>query len=159
MEDITIGKRVKNTGKLVYIKDIADEENVNTFRERIRQLDYDYISDTTVLGQLIENNSWSDFPSIMSTELPDRVSIALMRGKVVILMDRSPDAIYGPAPFLTFFESTEDVYMRWNMGFFLRILRLLATFLSVLLTPAYVAVLTFHYEVIPSAIARFIGSI
>ena len=72
-------------------------------------------------------------------------------------MDRSPDAIYGPAPFFTFFESTEDIYMRWNMGFFLRILRLTATFLSILLTPAYVAVLTYHYEVIPSPLLVSLG--
>lgn len=43
MEDIIIGKRIKTPGKLVYVKDIADEENVKTFRQRINDLDYDYI--------------------------------------------------------------------------------------------------------------------
>ncbi|MEH7500488.1 spore germination protein [Neobacillus drentensis] len=157
MEDITIGKRVKTPGKLVYVKDIADEDNVNTFRQRISELEYDYIPDTTVLGQLIEDNSWTIFPQIMSTELPDRVTLSLMRGRVAVLMDRSPSAIYGPTPFLSFFESTEDVYMRWNMGFFLRMLRIVSIFLSVLLTPAYVAVLTYHYEIIPSALLISLG--
>ncbi|NHC38720.1 spore germination protein [Bacillus sp. MM2020_1] len=157
MEDITIGKRVKTPGKLVYVKDIADEDNVNTFRQRITELEYDYIPDTTVLGQLIEDNSWTIFPQIMSTELPDRITLSLMRGRVAVMMDRSPSAIYGPTPFLSFFESTEDVYMRWNMGFFLRMLRIISIFLSVLLTPAYVAVLTYHYEVIPSALLMSLG--
>jgi hypothetical protein len=157
MEDITIGKRVKTPGKLVYIKDIADEDNVNTFRQRITDLEYDYIPDTTVLGQLIEDNSWTIFPQIMSTELPDRVTLSLMRGRVAVMMDRSPSAIYGPTPFLSFFESTEDVYMRWNMGFFLRMLRIISIFLSILLTPAYVAVLSYHYEVIPSALLISLG--
>jgi hypothetical protein len=157
MEDISIGRRVKTPGKLVYIKDIADEENVNTFRQRISELEYDYIPDTTVLGQLIEDNSWTVFPQIMSSELPDRISQSIMSGRVAVLMDRSPAAIYGPTQFFSFFESTEDVYMRWNMGLFLRMLRLTAIFLSVLLTPAYVAVLTFHYEVIPSALLISLG--
>ncbi|MCL6573103.1 MAG: spore germination protein [Bacillus sp. (in: Bacteria)] len=157
MEDISIGKRVRTPGKLVYLKDIADEENVNTFRQRILDLEYDYIPDTTVLGQLIEDNSWTVFPQIMSSELPDRISQSLMSGRVAVLMDRSPAAIYGPTPFFSFFESTEDVYMRWNMALFLRMLRLTAIFLSVLLSPAYVAVLTFHYEVIPSALLISLG--
>ncbi|MFL6557502.1 MAG: spore germination protein [Bacillus sp. (in: firmicutes)] len=157
IEDISIGKRVKTPGKLVYIKDIADEDNVNTFRQRITDLEYDYIPDTTVLGQLIEDNSWTIFPQIMSTELPDRVTLSLMRGKVAVVMDRSPSALYGPSPFFSFFESTEDVYMRWNMGLFLRMIRIIAIFLSVLLTPAYVAVLTYHYEVIPSALLISLG--
>jgi hypothetical protein len=157
MEDITIGKRIKTPGKLVYVKDIADEENVKTFRQRINDLDYDYVPDTTVLGQLIEDNSWTVFPQIMSSELPDRVTLSLMSGKVAVLMDRSPAAIYGPTPFFSFFESTEDVYMRWNMGLFLRMLRIVAIFLSVLMTPAYVAVLTYHYEVIPSPLLVSLG--
>lgn len=47
--------------------------------------------------------------------------------------------------------------MRWNMGMSLRILRLFAALLSVLLTPAYVAVLTYHYEVIPSPLLVSLG--
>ncbi|WP_081810907.1 spore germination protein [Bacillus sp. UNC438CL73TsuS30] len=157
LEDLTIGTRAKKQAKLIYIRGVADEENVNTFRQRITDLNIDSVPDSTVLGQLIENNSWTVFPQLMTTELPDRITIALLRGKVAVLIDRSPDAVYGPTPFFTFFESTEDIYMRWNMGFFLRILRLTATFLSVLLTPAYVAVLTYHYEVIPSALLVSLG--
>ncbi|MEW9049951.1 MAG: spore germination protein [Neobacillus sp.] len=157
MEEVTVGTRSKTKVKIVYIKGIADEEIVNTFRQRISDLEVDYVAGTTVLGQYLDGNSWSVFPQLMTTELPDRISIALYRGKVAVLMDRSPDALYGPTPFFTFFESTEDVYLRWNMGFFLRMLRLIATFLSVLLTPAYVAVLTFHYEVIPSPLLVSLG--
>lgn len=157
MEDVVIGTRGKAKGKIVYIKDIADEENVNTFRQRLSELKVDQIADTTVLGQLLESNSWTVFPQLMTTELPDRVTSALLKGKVAVLMDRSPATLYGPTPFFSFFETTEDVYMRWNMGFFLRMLRLTAIFLSVLLTPAYVAVVTYHYEVIPSPLLVTLG--
>jgi spore germination protein KA len=157
MEDLTIGTRSKTAAKLIYIKGIAEEENINSFRQRVSELEIDHVQGSTVLGQLIEGNSWSVFPQLMTTELPDRITISLLTGRVAVLMDRSPDALYGPTPFFTFFESTEDIYMRWNMGFFLRILRLTATFLSVLLTPAYVAVLTYHYEVIPSPLLVSLG--
>jgi hypothetical protein len=157
LDDIVIGTRGKAKGKIIYIKDITNEETVNTFKQRINDLKVDHIADTTVLGQLIESNSWTVFPQLMTTELPDRVTGAILKGKVVVLMDRSPAALYGPTPFFSFFETTEDVYMRWNMGFFLRMLRLSAIFLSVLLTPAYVAVVTYHYEVIPSPLLVTLG--
>lgn len=157
MEDVVIGTRGKAKGKIVYIKDLANEENVNTFRQRISDLRVDYIADTTVLGQMIESNSWTVFPQLMTTELPDRVTGALLKGKIAVLMDRSPAILYGPTPFFSFFETTEDVYMRWNMGFFLRMLRLTAILLSVLLTPAYVAVVTYHYEIIPSPLLVTLG--
>ncbi|MGD6845004.1 spore germination protein [Bacillus infantis] len=157
IEDLEVGGRSKLKAKLFYIKDIADTDNVLTFRQRVSDLDTDYIPDTTVLAQYIEDNSWSVFPQILTTELPDRFCISLIKGQVGVLLDRSPSALYGPTTFFSFFETTEDLYMRWNMGTFLRLLRFLSIFLSVLLTPAYVAVLTYHYEVIPSPLLVSLG--
>ncbi|MCA1053944.1 spore germination protein [Rossellomorea aquimaris] len=157
VETFMIGSRSKRKVQLVYIQDIADEENVNTFRQRINDLDVDSIIDSTVLSQLIEDDSWTVFPQLMTTELPDRLTVSLLHGKVGLLVDRSPTVIIAPSTFMNFFESTEDIYMRWNMGTFLRIIRFIAIFFSVLLTPAYVAVLTYHYEVIPSALLVSLG--
>ncbi|MDP4171338.1 MAG: spore germination protein, partial [Bacillota bacterium] len=157
MDDLVIGTRGKAKAKIIYIKDIANEDNINSFKQRISDLEIDHVPDTTVLAQLIEDNSWTVFPQLLTTELPDRLSIALLKGRVGVMMDRSPAALYGPTTFFSFFESTEDVYMRWNMGFFLRVLRFTSIFLSVLLTPAYVAVLTYHYEVIPSPLLISLG--
>lgn len=157
VEQFYLGSRVKTKTYLIYIKDVADEENVNTFRQRMKELEVDSIIDSSVLAQMIEDNSYTVFPQLITTELPDRFSISLLHGKIGVLVDRSPQAIIGPSTFLNFFESTEDIYMRWNMGTFLRMLRFTAIFLSVLLTPAYVAVLTYHYEVIPSSLLVSLG--
>lgn len=157
VETFMIGSRAKKKVQMVYIKDIAEEENVNTFRQRITEIEVDSIVDSTVLAQMIEDNSFTFFPQFITTELPDRCTISLLHGKICLLVDRSPTAIIGPSTFMNFFESTEDIYMRWNMGTFLRLIRFVAIFFSILLTPAYVAVLTFHYEVIPSALLVSLG--
>lgn len=157
VETLIIGSRAKKKVQIIYIKDIADEENVNTFRQRITELEVDSIVDSTVLSQMIEDNSYTVFPQFITTELPDRLTISLLHGKIGLLVDRSPTVIIGPSTLMNFFESTEDIYMRWNMGTFLRLIRFIAIFFSVLLTPAYVAVLTFHYEVIPSALLVSLG--
>ncbi|BCB04270.1 spore germination protein [Bacillus sp. KH172YL63] len=157
VETFMIGTRTKKKVQLIYIKDIAEEDNVNTFRQRITDIEVDSIIDSTVLAQMIEDDSYTIFPQFITTELPDRCTISLLHGKIVLLVDRSPTAIIGPSTLMNFFESTEDIYMRWNMGTFLRMIRFVAIFFSILLTPAYVAVLTYHYEVIPSALLVSLG--
>ncbi|MFY0759401.1 spore germination protein [Metabacillus dongyingensis] len=156
-DKVTIGERVKTEIRIVYIEDIADPENVQTVKQRISGIVIDDVLDSSVLVQLIEDNSFTIFPQFLLSELPDRFSYSILRGKVGILVDRSPTAILTPTQFLSFFESTEDVYMRWNLSTFIRFLRFAAMLISVFATPAYVAALTYHYEVIPSALMISLG--
>ncbi|WP_241494651.1 spore germination protein [Bacillus coahuilensis] len=158
MEKLEVGNRIKTIVYITYIQDIADPTNVETFRQRLNDIEVDSVIDSTLLAQQIEDNSWTLFPQYVVTELPDRVSLALLHGKIGLLVERSPAAVIGPSSFFSFFETTEDVYLRWNLGSFLRFIRMVAIFLSILLTPAYVAVLTYHYEVIPSSLLISLGS-
>ncbi|MFE7062304.1 spore germination protein [Sutcliffiella sp. NPDC057660] len=154
---LTVGKRNETEIRLVYIKGIADNESVEYIEDKITKLEVNEILDTSVLAQLIEDNSYSVFPQYLQTELPDRVTYSLERGMIAVFVDRSPMVLLGPATLFNFFESTEDVYMRWNMGSFIRSLRYLTMFLSILLTPAYVAIITYHYEMIPSTLIVSLG--
>lgn len=156
-EKITIGKRNETEIRVVYLKDLADEDSVSFIKEKINMLEVNEILDTSVLAQLIEDNSYSLFPQYLQTELPDRVTYSLEKGMIAVFVDRSPMVLLGPVSLFNFFESTEDVYMRWNMGSFIRFLRYLTMFLSILLTPAYVAVITYHYEMIPSTLIVSLG--
>jgi hypothetical protein len=156
-EKFMIGERNKREIRIIYVKDIADEENVQTLRQRINEIEIDDIIDTNVLNQLLDDQSMSLFPQLVSTELPDRVAYMLMKGKVGVLVDRSPNALVGPATLLNFFEATEDVYTRWNLSTFIRVVRFAAIFMSIMFTPAYVAALTYNYEVIPSTLLVSLG--
>ncbi|WP_249870217.1 spore germination protein [Oceanobacillus saliphilus] len=157
LEKITIGKRAPREVRLIYLKTIANETDVNTMRQRLQDLEVDETEDSNVLMQYIEDSSTSIFPQFYSTELPDRASYAISKGRVGVLVENSPTAILAPSTFFSFFESTEDLYMRWNAGSFLRILRFFAMLVSVFLTPMYVATITFHYEIIPPQLLVSIG--
>jgi hypothetical protein len=156
-DKLGVGKRNETEIRLVYLKEMADKEIVQSIKEKINSLEVDDILDTSVLAQLIEDNSYSIFPQFVQTELPDRVTYSVERGMVAVFVDRSPMVLLGPASLFNFFESTEDVYMRWNMGSFIRFLRYVTMFLSVILTPAYVAIITYHYEMIPSTLLVSLG--
>ncbi|MFP3490544.1 spore germination protein, partial [Staphylococcus sp. SIMBA_130] len=76
--------------------------------------------------QYIEDDSASIFPQFHTTELPDRTSYAILKGKIAVLMENSPSALIAPSTFFSFFESTEDLYMRWNSGSPLRFIRFMS---------------------------------
>ncbi|REJ05762.1 spore germination protein [Halobacillus trueperi] len=156
-EKLIVGERIKSEIRIVYLKSLADTENVDTIRQRISDLKVPEVEDTSVLGQLIEDSSSTVFPQLIFTELPDRFCQAIVKGRVGVMVDKSPTMLIGPMNLFSFFESTEDLYMRWNMGSFIRLLRFISMALSIVLTPMYVAALTFHYEIIPSTLLVSLG--
>lgn len=157
MEEIKIGKTIPREVRLIYMKSIANETDVNTMRQRLQELDVDEIEDSTVLQQYIEDSSTNLFPQFDSTELPDRFTYGVTKGKLGVLVENSPTGIIAPATFFSFLESTEDLYMRWTSGSFLRIIRFLAMFFSIIVTPAYVAVATYQFGLIPMQLLINIG--
>mgnify|MGYP001946342432 CR=1 FL=1 len=156
-ENFTIGSRLPTDVRLVYLKSLANDEDVQTMRQRLNDLQVDDIEDSSVLAQYLEDSSISIFPQFILTERLDRFSYAISKGRIGVLADGGPEAIIAPVTFFSFFETTEDVYFRWNVATFFRILRLTAMFISFIATPAYVAIVTFHYEVIPTNLLFTLG--
>lgn len=150
-EKLKIGTRTNTSVALLYMNGIANKQMVNTLRQRITNLHLDELLDSAVLSEMIDDNSLSVFPQMLLTERPDRFCDAILDGKIGIIVDGSSMAIICPQSFTEFFQSQEDQNLRWQIATFVRLLRLAAFFLSVYLTPFYVAALTFHYEVIPQA--------
>lgn len=146
-----VGKQSSSAVSILYIKGIASEEMVATLKQRVISLKIDSILDSSILAQLIEDNSLSIFPQMVLTERPDRTSAWLLNGKIAVLVDGSVQAIGCPQSFIEFFQSMEDQNVRWHISTFLRILRMIAMMLSIFFTAVYVASLTFHYEIIPQA--------
>ncbi|MCA0149609.1 spore germination protein [Rossellomorea vietnamensis] len=148
-KSITLGKQTHTAVSLLYIEGVASEQMVQTVTERISNIKIDGVLDSSLLMQLIEDNSLSIFPQLILTERPDRACSWLLNGKIVILVDGSSLVIGCPQSFVEFFQSMEDQNVKWQVASFLRILRFIAMVLSVFFTAIYVASLTFHYEIIP----------
>lgn len=157
IEKITIGKSVPYEVRILYLKSVANQADVNTIRQRIEELDVDEIEDNTVLLQYVEDSSRSLFPQFYLTELANRFAYTLKKGKVGVLSANSPNAFIAPSTFFSFFETSEDTYTRWMEASALRILRLFAMVIAVFLTPFYVALVTYQYQIIPTDLIVSIG--
>ncbi|MFB5660472.1 spore germination protein [Alteribacillus sp. HJP-4] len=149
VKEFRIGSLSKTKVAVMYMDGIADRENVQTMTQRIQDIDYDHINDSSYINQMIEDNSNSPFPQLIDTERPDRVAAALAEGKVAVLVDGSPTAIIGPTTFIEFFSSFDDYFLSWHIASVFRMIRLFAVAFSILATPLYVAVITYHAALIP----------
>lgn len=146
---LTVGEVTKTDIMLVYLADIVNEQFVQQLKERIQSIEIDSVFDTNMLVQYIDDEPNSVFPQFLTTERPDVIASKLVGGRVAIFMDGSPTASYAPSSFFEFFSSPDDYYSRWQIGSALRILRFIGFIITVAFTPLYVAVTTFHYEMIP----------
>ncbi|GAE35879.1 spore germination protein [Halalkalibacter akibai] len=149
VKEMKIGKITQTRVSILYIDGIVDQDNLRTMEQRLAAIEFDQVIDSSSLAQMISDNSMSIFPQLINTERPERVAAVLAEGKVAFLADGSPDAIIGPTTLVEFFSSLEDYYLPWQIATSVRLLRFFAVLFSVLSTPIYVAVLTFHYELIP----------
>ncbi|MEH7225802.1 spore germination protein [Bacillus sp. JJ1566] len=149
VKELTVGKVSKTKVGILYIEDIVEKENVQTVMQRISDIEFDQISDSSFIAQIISDNQNSPFPQLLETERPDRAASVLVEGKVVVISEGSPHALITPTTLVEFFSSFEDYFMNWYIASFVRMLRLFAVVFSILITPIYVAVLTYHHELIP----------
>ncbi|MEL3971736.1 spore germination protein [Rossellomorea oryzaecorticis] len=146
---MTRGEQTRTAISIMYINGIASDEMVETVKQRISNISVDGIMDSSVLMQLIEDNSMSIFPLMVLTERPDRACSWLLNGKIIIIVDGSSLVIGCPQSFIEYFQSMEDQNVKWQVASFFRLLRMIAMLLSVFFTAIYVASLTYHYEIIP----------
>lgn len=149
-ESMTISKRSHNVVYILYIRNLADDKLVANVKKRLASLNVDAIQNLSLLEQYIEDRRLSLFPSLLYTERPDRATSFLEDGHIVLLMDNSPDSIVLPATFWSFFHTAEEHYLRFIFGNFVRIIRMIAMFITIFISAIYISVTTFHTEMIPA---------
>src|SRR5699024_8483696 len=125
---------------------------------RLRAIDMDDAPGVGYIEQWIEDSFLSPFPQLINTERPDKVSAALLQGKLAIFLDGTPLVLVLPATFGNALQSPEDYYERWTIGTLIRGLRYLAAFISVFLPALYVALVSYHPGMIPQKLAFSIAA-
>lgn len=154
----SLGVRSKTDIAVMYIDDIVNNEALEELMKRLKDIKIDAILDSGYIEQLIEDNKWSIFPQIQSTERPDVVAAALYEGRIAILVDNSPFAIIVPTTMPNLFQSPDDYYQRWVYGSMIRLIRALSIIIALIMPALYVAVTSFNTGIIPTKLAYFIAA-
>jgi len=150
MQELSIGNVTKTTIALLYIDKIAKDEIVTEIRDRLGKIKIDGILESGYIEELIKDDRHSIFPTFLASEKPDAVVAALLEGRVAILVDGTPYIITAPALMVEFLQASEDYYHHYIIASMIRFLRYVALFLTLLVPASYIAITTFHQEIIPT---------
>ncbi|WP_152379304.1 spore germination protein [Paenibacillus brasilensis] len=134
---------------LAYHKGTAEPNLIEEVTNRLRKINLDAVLESSYIEELIEDNPYSPFPQILETERADVVCASLLEGRVAILIDGTPFVLIAPITVFSLIQSAEDYYSRWFVGSIVRILRYVFIALSLLLPSIYVAIVTFHPQMLP----------
>lgn len=153
-----IGRRSQTNIGIIYDSSLASPTVLTELYKRLSYIDVDGILDSGYIEQYIEDSPYSPFPQVQFTERPDRVAAAVMEGRVALIVDGTPFAILVPAVLSNFLPTAEDHYERWLVMTGVRMVRAMSIVMTVLLPAMYVAVTTFHPEMIPSRLVLTIAA-
>ena len=150
-KELILGKYTKTKTKILYIEEITNKKLVNNIEKKLKKINIDGILDSSYLKHSLEEEK-NLFPTIMATEKPDKSTMALLEGKVLILVDNSPYALIIPTLFMDFFHTPDDYYQKPINTSFIRIIRLIACLIAILLPGIYLATTTRDYYLLPKSL-------
>ena len=150
IENIAVGKLSQTKCAVCYMKNIANSSLVGEVKYRLNNLDIDTLLSAGQLEQLVEETNKFGIPKIISTERPDKCTKALFEGRVIIIINGNPYSLVVPATFVDFISSPEDTNLRPQFSNFLKVIRILAMAITLLLPSFWIAITSFHQELIPT---------
>lgn len=148
-ETVIVGEESQTAVAVAYIKGIAPEKLVKGIKDKIKNLDLRFILDSNYIEVNLKHQH-SFFDTVGYTEKPDEVSAKIFEGRVAILVDGTPFVITAPYFFLENFQMPDDYYINRHYTNFNRVLRWVAFLIASFLPGIYVAVITYHFSMIPS---------
>lgn len=146
----SIGRYTKTDVYLVYIEGLCKPEILAEMEEKLNNLSVDGILGISYLAEHMRQGHFSPFPIYQYTERPDSVAASLMEGRISILQDGTPSALLAPVTFFALLQSSEDYYQNFYAGSWIRLVRFFFSLISMILPSLYVAITTFHAQIIPS---------
>ena len=144
----TIGRYTSTKVGILYIDGIVKKDLVEHVLKNLKKIDIDGIMDSSYLKFSLENK-FHLFPTIMMSERPDKACMALLEGKVVIIVDTSPYVLILPSFFLDYFHTTDDYFQKSFNTSFIRVIRFIAFLIAIFVPAIYISVTTRNYQLVP----------
>ncbi|MFZ5968820.1 MAG: spore germination protein [Bacillota bacterium] len=157
IKQMKVGKRSQTDIAVLYIEETVNEDVLKMVLKRLDKIDIDAILESGYIEQLIEDNWRSPFPQIQHTQRPDTVAAALYEGRIAIIVDNTPFVLIVPSTVVTLIQSPEDYYERFFVATGVRILRFIAILVALLLPAFYIAITSYHPQMLPTDLALYVA--
>lgn len=151
-----VGRRSLTNVTVVYIEGITNPHLVGRMKRRLDEIDIDGFLSPAAVEEYVTGSRKTPFPLLQYTERTDKFCQGLLDGRVGLIVDGLPLGYLAPVDLGYLMDSPEDRGRDFITASGIRILRYLALLTSLLLPGLYIAVATFHQEIIPLPMLRAI---
>ena len=149
-DEITLGSKSKTKISIIYMNDIVDKKLLSTVKEKISSIKSDKVFDTYYIKELIKNENNTLIPTIKSTEKPSVIAKVLTEGKICVLSENSNSILIIPTFFIDYFYNDEDNYQKKFFVYFVKVIRLLALFITIFAPSIYLSLITYDEAMLPT---------
>ena len=152
-ESFRLGTVTHTVAVVAYLEGTADRRVLARVRRRLKGLRTVSVLGSRPVEEMLGGGHWTPFPLLDSTERPERVAAGLMEGRVGIIIDGTPDILLAPVTFWHLLQSPEDYHTVSEFATFVRVMRLLGCIAVLALPSFYVALTSYHLELLPTVLA------
>ena len=151
MQYFSIGEDSHSDVVMCYMNDRADMKYVRSIERKLKAIK----TDSLVIGHeslkecLIKTRWYNPFPKVRTTERPDVAAAQLLEGSILLVIDNSPEVMVLPVSIFDFMQESNDFYFPPLTGTYIRVVRYIVFFLTLVITPAWYLMLEYP-ELVPS---------
>ena len=149
----TVGRQSLTLVDVLYMEGVTDPGLVEQVWDKLADMDVDGVFSTGGIEEYLVPAHRTPFPLVQYTERSDRFCAGLTQGRVGLLIDGIPLGYLTPAVLGNFLQTPQDKSSGWLLATTLTLLRYLCMLLTLFLPALYVAMVTFHQEMIPTRLA------
>ena len=151
-----IGRRSLTNVSLIWLEGVANPQLVQRMKRRLEEIDIDGMVSPSSVEEYVTGSRPTAFPLLQYTQRTDRFCQGILDGRVGLFVDGLPMGYLAPVNLGTLMTSPEDRGRDYISASCIRVLRYGALLLSLLLSGVYIAMATFHQEMIPMPLLRAI---
>ena len=155
---MSIGVQSHTRVCVCYLDNIVNKKILKELFKRLESIDIDGLLAAGYIQELIKDAPFSPFKTIGSTERPDVVAGKLLEGRIAVIVDGTPLVLTVPYLFSEYFQASEDYYINFYFSSISRLLRIFAFLIEISAPSVYLALVTFHQEMIPTPLLLSISA-
>ena len=157
IKDLTIGKQTQTTLGVFYLGNIVNDTLVKEVFQRLESINVDNLLTTSFIEAFLSEDPLCTFPQVGTTERPDSFCADIIEGRVGIIVDGIPIGFVVPGTLVQFMQTSEEYSRNTIIASAIRAIRFTCLFLSLVLPGLFIAISTYHPEMIPTNLALFIA--
>ncbi len=149
---LNVGTSTRTDLALCYMESRADLNYVEELCQKLQALDTDslVLGHQSIIESMLKTRWYNPFPKIRSTERPDSAAATILEGGIILICDNSPEAMIFPTTLFDFLQEADDYYFPPFTGTYLRLLRHVIFWMTMILTPLWYLLLR-HIDILPES--------